>query len=139
MADILVVDDEPILRQLFERVLAHEGHRVRLAANGRDALASLGEGVPDLILLDLQMPTMDGTTFLRHLRRVPEWSKLPVIVMSAVADESRVRDAGTLGVRDYLLKAGFSLKTLRQRLDKYLEPRSDPKPEPAATAAMLVE
>lgn len=144
MATILIVDDEPILRQLFQTVLEHDGHVVLTAANGRDALAVMRERVPDLIMLDLLMPTMDGTTFLRLMRRHPEWTDVPVVIMSAVANETHIRNVGALGVKDYLLKAGFSLPALRERIRKYVDPL--PAPEPAApplgdvpAATLLVE
>lgn len=135
MATILIVDDEPILRQLFQKVLEHEGHVVLTAANGRDALCVMREQVPDLIMLDMMMPTMDGTTFLRLMRRHPEWARIPVVIMSAVATEAHVRNVGALGVKDYLLKGGFSLPALRARIRKYLEPipaaSDESMPDPA--------
>lgn len=128
MATILIVDDEPILRQLFQRVLEHEGHTVMTAGNGREALSVMRERVPDLIMLDMMMPTMDGTTFLRLMRRHPEWARVPVVIMSAVATETHIRNVGALGVKDYLLKAGFSLPVLRERIRKYLDPISPTEP-----------
>jgi CheY-like chemotaxis protein len=141
MATILIVDDEPILRQLFQKVLEHEGHTVMTAANGRDALAVLRERVPDLIMLDLLMPTMDGTTFLRLMRRHADWADIPVVIMSAIANETHIRNVGALGVKDYLLKAGFSLTGLKERIRKYVEPMPAPEsqPELPAAAALLVE
>jgi len=122
MATILIVDDEPIIRQLFQKVLEHDGHTIITAGNGREGLEAMRQQVPDLILLDLMMPLMDGISFLRLLRRHPEWSEIPVVVMSAMADKHNISNAGSLGVRDYLLKAGFSLGNLRNRIAKYLEP-----------------
>lgn len=145
MATILIVDDEPILRQLFQKVLEHDGHVVMTAENGREALAVLRERVPDLILLDLLMPTMDGTTFLRLMRRHADWASVPVVIMSAVANEAHVRNVGALGVKDYLLKAGFSLPALRARIRKYVDPIGAPAeaaPMDSATlagAASMVE
>jgi CheY-like chemotaxis protein len=141
MATILIVDDEPILRQLFQKVLEHEGHTVMTAANGRDALSVLRERVPDLIMLDLLMPTMDGTTFLRLMRRHADWVDIPVVIMSAVANETHIRNVGALGVKDYLLKAGFSMAGLKERIRKYLEPMPAPESQGEAppAAALLVE
>jgi len=134
MATILIVDDEPIIRQLFQKVLEHEGHTVIAAGNGREALDVMREQVPDLILLDLNMPLMDGISFLRLLRRHMDWSKVPVVVMTAMADKQNIESAGALGVRDYMLKAGFSLKSLRSRIGKYLEPVAE---NHVASAAMI--
>jgi len=120
MSTILIVDDEPIIRQLFQTVLGQEGHTSLTASNGRDALRQMNGVKPDLILLDLMMPEMDGMTFLRLIRRNPDWKEIPVMILSAMADRERITDAGALGVRDYLLKTGFSLAQLRARLAKYL-------------------
>jgi CheY-like chemotaxis protein len=125
---------------LFQKVLEHDGHTVLTAANGREALEVMRHQVPDLILLDMLMPAMDGPTFLKLIRRHQDWAHVPVVIMSAVADECNVRNVAALGVRDYLLKAGFSLPMLRKRIAKYLEPLHDENEsaEPAAPA-MLVE
>ena len=130
MRTILIVDDEPIIRQLFQTVLGQEGHTTLTATNGKDALRQMNGVKPDLILLDLMMPEMDGMTFLRLIRRNPDWKDIPVMVLSAIADRERIADAGALGVRDYLLKTGFSLAQLRARLAKYL-PADPPSDKPA--------
>lgn len=129
MATILLVDDELILRQLFQTVLEHEGHTILTAGNGREALERMREQTPDLVLLDMSMPQMDGLTFLRLVRANNEWADVPVVIVSAVADKRQISDAGSLGVRDYLLKAGFSLAVLRSRLGKYLETAVDENDE----------
>lgn len=80
---VLVVDDEPSIRQLLVDALDAEGYEVTTATNGAHALASLEKHVPDVILLDLAMPIMDGFTFrLRQLER-PALAIVPVIVISA--------------------------------------------------------
>jgi CheY-like chemotaxis protein len=146
MATILIIDDEPIIRQLFQKVLEHEGHSVLTAGNGREALEVMKHHLPDLLLLDMMMPLMDGMSFLRLMRRNANWAQIPVVIMSALADKQNVCNAGGLGVRDYLLKAGFSLPVLRKRIKKYLEPQPQQQtPEPdagrmsGAGVAMLVE
>jgi CheY-like chemotaxis protein len=137
MATILIVDDEPIIRQLFQKVLEHEGYTVLTAGNGREALEVMRLELPDLILLDMLMPVMDGITFLRLMRRNIDFADVPVVVMSAVSEKQHIRNAGSLGVRDYLLKAGFSLRMLRGRIAKYLEPQTDEVG--IAAGAMFVE
>jgi len=143
MPTILIVDDEPIIRQLFKTVLEHQGHTILTASNGREALEILREQVPDLVLLDLMMPQMDGISFLRHIRRHDDWAAIPVVIMSAVSDKRQISDAGSLGVRDYVLKAGFSMPLLRNRISKYLDPEpqtSADHPGPlAGNPALLVE
>lgn len=88
MTRVLVVDDEEDIREALGNVLVDAGHEVVPAANGEDALAYLlgaAATLPDVILLDLRMPVMDGITFLASLRRLPETRKrdIPVVVMTA--------------------------------------------------------
>ncbi len=80
---VLVVDDDPAIRAFVSELLADEGYEVRAATNGRDALTVLASWRPDVILLDLMMPEMDGWAFLATQRLNLELVCIPVIVMSA--------------------------------------------------------
>jgi len=127
MSTILVVDDDPTCRELLRRILARAGHAVVVASNGKDALAALGEHSPQLILLDLAMPQMDGLTFLRRLREMPQYVQTPVILCTALANRDIVRIAASLGVKDYLLKSEYTMQVLLERIARYLpSPTSSP-------------
>lgn len=81
---VLVVDDEPAIRKMINEVLSLEGYPVVSAAHGREALDALKSGSPRVILLDLQMPVMDGAEFLRELEAQPaERAKYKIILVSA--------------------------------------------------------
>jgi two-component system response regulator MprA len=80
---VLVVDDDPAIRAFVAELLADEGYAVRTATNGHDALAVLASWRPDVILLDLMMPEMDGWAFLARQRLHRDLVRIPVIVMSA--------------------------------------------------------
>ncbi|MBI5801578.1 MAG: response regulator [Verrucomicrobia bacterium] len=80
---VLVVDDNPVIRQIFHRALVAEGFRVAEADNGTRALAAMESGQPGLVVLDLLMPEMDGFKFLTQMRRRPEWQAIPVLVFTA--------------------------------------------------------
>ena len=88
MATILVVDDEFGIAELFDAILADEGHRVLTASNGRHALETLAADRPDLIFLDFMMPVMDGAGMLRHLAADPGLSSIPVVMMSSIPEAS---------------------------------------------------
>jgi CheY-like chemotaxis protein len=83
-AHILVVEDDPPTRALVSRMLRDDGWEVTEAENGLRALEALPSGRPEVILLDLMMPEMDGFQFLAELRRLPEFSSLPVVVLTAM-------------------------------------------------------
>ena len=120
MSRILVVDDDPGLRQLYQKVLSRQGYDLRLAASGADALLALEMGMPDLIMLDLAMPDMDGITLLRLIRRTPEWARIPVIVLTAFTDGARLASLADLGVSYQLTKAEFSVRELREKIAECL-------------------
>ena len=81
---ILIVDDEPSIRRVMDASLRAEGYDVSLESNGEEALCVAEESVPDLIILDIRMPTMDGFEVCRRIR---EWSQMPIIMLTALAEE----------------------------------------------------
>lgn len=104
-ADILVVDDEPALRQLLQDFLRRQGFRVRIAANGQEALTAIEQVLPRLVLLDLYMPGLDGVGVLRRLRE--HWPKgfpFGVIVLTSSREEPLLQASLALGAFDVLLK-----------------------------------
>jgi two-component system KDP operon response regulator KdpE len=109
---ILVVDDEPRIVSFMRMNLELEGCRVISASNGREALERARDDMPDIVLLDIMMPGMDGFEVLRRLR---EWSTVPVIVLTAKDDEDdRIRGL-ELGADDYIGKP-FSHRELVSRI-----------------------
>ena len=109
---ILVVDDDPAVRQLMRRILEKEGHTVIEAENGRRGLERLAKGIPSLILLDLMMPEMDGFEFVAELRKHAAWRNVPVIVVSAkhLSAEEWLQLSGA--VQKILQKGAYSIDTL---------------------------
>jgi two-component system response regulator ResD len=98
---VLVVDDEPIVREVIGRYLEHAGFRVDAAADGETALEKIGEHAPDAILLDLMLPRLDGLDLLRALRL---GSSVPVIILSARSSERERITGLELGADDYVVK-----------------------------------
>lgn len=94
---ILVVDDDESVRDVLRRQLESQGHRVYSAENGRQALNVIAWRRPDLVLLDIDMPVMDGWTAMRTLRQTRETRTLPVIVLTSLShpeDEIEALDSG---------------------------------------------
>ena len=112
MATILVVDDEPRIVQLVRDYLEHGGFTVLVASDGQAALRSARTGRPDLVVLDLSLPGMDGLDVARSLRRDGE---VPIIMLTARTDESDKLVGLELGADDYLTKP-FSPKELVARV-----------------------
>ena len=87
-ARVLVVEDDLDIRETVAELLLEEGYEVQTAVSGRDALEYLAEApaLPDVVLLDLMMPIMDGWTFYDHLQKESRWALLPIVVISADAN-----------------------------------------------------
>ncbi len=104
MPTILVVDDHEEIREALAEILEEEGHEVLQAVDGLDALKVVAARLPDVILLDIAMPGMDGLETLQRLKDQPESSNLPVIMVTAQGDRQNMVRAVQLGVRDYVTK-----------------------------------
>lgn len=100
---VLVVDDTRSARLLLEGLLEAEGHEVSSAGSGADALAQISEDLPDLVLLDLGLPDLDGYEVCRRLRSQPATALLPIVMVTAAGSEERVR-AIEVGADDFLTK-----------------------------------
>ena len=85
---VLIVDDDPDIRSIVRGILEPEGFEVSEAVDGQDALAQVSAAVPDLILLDLMMPGMNGSQFLAATGGLPKLSEVPVIIVTAYEDET---------------------------------------------------
>jgi CheY-like chemotaxis protein len=117
---VLIVDDSAICREPLLAALKLKGFQAKGAADGEAALASIRSEIPDLVVLDVMMPEMDGWSVLRALRRNPLFNSLPVILLTAMVDNHCVTLARELGVREYLLKEQFSIEDLYARIRRVL-------------------
>jgi CheY-like chemotaxis protein len=118
---ILVVDDHAATREPLAKLLRYEGFETACAANGAEALAALRSRKPDLVLLDLLMPKMDGLTFLSEAAREPHGSDLPVIVVTGGLNVAQLRRAGQMpGVVAVMSKARFTVEGLLSRIRAHL-------------------
>ena len=116
---ILVVDDEPnIVRTVSDR-LKMSGYRVIAAADGQEAIDRALEEKPDLILLDVLMPGLDGHAALERLRQMEETRSVPVIMLTALDQTQHVARASSLGVADYVVKP-FDIVSLLQKVKSAL-------------------
>jgi len=103
-ASILIVDDDILTRKLLEAMLQHEGYLTATAANGPEALATIALHAPDLILLDIMMPGMDGCQLANTLKADPATSNIPIIMVTALADRSGCLAALNAGAEEFLTK-----------------------------------
>jgi CheY-like chemotaxis protein len=113
---VLIVEDDEPTRELMRRMLEKAGWEVAEAENGRVALTKLSETRPELILLDLMMPEMDGFQFINEVRRQPEWAAIPIVIVTAMdlTPEERKRLNGS--VQHILQKGSYSRDELLQEV-----------------------
>src|SRR2546421_12180972 len=104
MSTVLVVEDSPVAREVVMKILEREGYNVVGACNGLEALDGLHAQIPDLMLLDVMMPEMDGMTLLQELRHEPQYKEMPVSLLTALSDENRIERARAFGASAYLAR-----------------------------------
>jgi len=122
MQSVLVVDDHMEIRLIFSRYLRDAGYVVYTAKDGKDALAAVDQHRPDLVLLDVFMPVMNGAQFLEQLRQSPLHQGTPVVLLSAVPDSPEAEYARSLGVSKFLRKGDFNLDELGAAVKHVLSP-----------------
>ncbi len=102
--NILIVDDEPDIRELIEYSLKKEGYQVRIAENGKEAIAMAKAQIPDLIILDIMMPEMDGIEACRIMRTMPEFKNTFMVFLTARSEEYSEIAGFNVGADDYIAK-----------------------------------
>jgi chemosensory pili system protein ChpA (sensor histidine kinase/response regulator) len=101
---VMVVDDSLTVRKITSRLLEREGYQVLTAKDGLDALAQMAEALPDVMLVDIEMPRMDGFDLARNLRGDPRTRSMPIIMISSRTAEKHRNQAAELGVNIFLGK-----------------------------------
>ena len=115
-AKVLVVEDEEILLTALKEELENGGYEVAGAVDGQEGLDKVKSFKPDLILLDLVMPKMDGMEMLRKLKEDNENRDVPVVILTNLSDYERISEALSLGAMDYLVKANYKLEDLLEKV-----------------------
>jgi CheY-like chemotaxis protein len=104
MAKILLIDDDPVLLKLYSTRLMADGHELSTASNGETAIELLSSFNPDLIVVDLLMPKLNGFSFLEYVNQHPQYASIVKIVFSSVVNEDQINRLKTLNVTRYLNK-----------------------------------
>lgn len=117
---VLVVDDEPNIVLSLEFLMKKAGFEVEVARNGREALAALDREPPDLLLLDVMMPEIDGFEVCERIRSRPEWRKTKIVMLTARGRESERERGLALGADAYVTKP-FSTRELVERVKAMLD------------------
>lgn len=117
---ILIIEDEKIACDALQNKFAREGFNTLCAGNGRDGISKAIKYSPDLILMDIIMPVMDGITALKKIRANKKISKIPVIILTNLSDSEKVEIAMASGVSDFLIKTDWTLAALVKKVKNKL-------------------
>ncbi len=116
---LLIVDDEPDVLRLTEFFLKKKGYEVLMATNGEVAITIAKENRPNLVLLDIKMPKMDGYEVFKRIRRDENLTKIPIVFMTADASTHVSENTEYLGAEGYLLKP-FEMTALLNKIKQYI-------------------
>jgi DNA-binding response OmpR family regulator len=116
---ILVVEDDPAVRRLLVKALGGAGYGVREAEDGRRALAELDTAIPDLLLVDIMLPVIDGVSLVQAVKEREDTGRIPVIFLTARSDPQSMADGIEAGARYYVTKP-FSIDDLLAKVERAL-------------------
>lgn len=120
MTKIAIIEDDPVISQMYRMKFEADGFEVQLASNGRRGVAMVESFKPDLILLDIQMPELNGTEALKIIRK-NDWGKdIPVIVLTNLGEEESPKELKSLGIESYIVKANLTPRQVVQKVKETL-------------------
>ena len=118
---IMIVEDDIFVMDIYQMKVSQEGFKVVTAENGREAIKKLESGAkPDLLLLDILMPYMDGLTFLKKKNQNEKWKQIPTILLTNLSQKEEIEAGFELGAKDYIIKSHFTPSEVMEKINKYL-------------------
>lgn len=120
MKSILVAEDDKFLANAYRVKLEKESFNVKIAFDGQEVLKYLEAELPDLIVLDLVMPVMDGFTTLSEIKKNPKYQSVPIIIASNLSQKEDIDRGMSLGANDYIIKSEMSLDSLVTKINKLI-------------------
>lgn len=116
MTKIAIIEDDSVISQMYRMKFEADGFDVQIANNGRDGVALVEEFVPDMVLLDMQMPIMNGDEALRQIRS-HDWGKsVPVMILTNLGEEEAPKNIRALGIESYIVKADLTPRQVIERV-----------------------
>ncbi|MBU3964215.1 response regulator [Patescibacteria group bacterium] len=123
---ILVIEDDKFLRELISRKLLSEGFKIDEAIDGEEGLRKIEEAKPDLVLLDLILPGLDGFEVLERIKDNPSTNIVPVLILSNLGQRDEIERGLKLGAVDFLVKAHFTPEEIVEKIKNIFEKKSAP-------------
>jgi two-component system, OmpR family, alkaline phosphatase synthesis response regulator PhoP len=120
MKRVLIVEDDEFLASALQAKLLKYGYGVEVIGDGVEVAKILNKYIPDLILLDLVLPKMDGFAVLEMLKKDENYKRVPVVVLTNLSQDEDYKKAQELGATDYLVKIEMNIKDVAEKIKKYL-------------------
>ena len=105
---VMLVEDDPFIRDIYQVKFSQEGFEVIVVDNGIKALKKLEQIIPNIILLDIIMPYMDGLETLKNIKSNEDWKKIPIIMLTNISEKEKISESEKYGVSNYLIKSHFT-------------------------------
>ena len=121
MKKILLIEDDPFLIDIYTTRLKEEGFKIDVARDGKTALDKIKKTIPDLLILDIILPKVDGWDLLEKVRKDPKLKEIKVIILSNLSEEEDVEKGFKLGVIMYFIKAKFTPSEVVKEINKILK------------------
>ena len=118
---IFIIEDDQMISSMYKTKLEAEGFAVQVIENGFEGLKAIQQEAPDLVLLDIMLPQLDGFSVLRQLRSDPKTKNIPVIIITNLGTEEDISKGKKAGATDYLVKANFTPAQVAEKVKKYLK------------------
>jgi sigma-B regulation protein RsbU (phosphoserine phosphatase) len=121
MKKILVIEDDEVISKMYEIELLCDGYKTLIAGSGAEGIEIVMHEEPALILLDIQMPVMDGVETLKHIRNLPNGKDVPVLVITNIGQDERLKDFAGLNISGYIVKSDFTPQEVCDKILAVLE------------------
>lgn len=122
MKKVLIVEDEELIGNLLQKKMRQEGYYASVAIDGEAALKQIRQEKPDIVLLDIVLPRLNGFEVLSELKKDEELRKIPVIIISNSGQPAEIEKAKELGVRDWLVKTEFDPREVLEKVQRQIGP-----------------
>jgi DNA-binding response OmpR family regulator len=117
---ILVIEDDPYVQRMYKRMFGFQKYQTEIASNGEEGLKIIKKEKPDLVLLDIILPGMNGLEVLKKIRENSQSKNIPVLMLTNVGEAEMVEEANKLGAQSYMIKANFSPDQVIKEINKYI-------------------
>lgn len=120
MSKLLLIEDDPFIREMYISKMEQEGYEVLVSEDGESAFKTIKSEKPDLILLDIVLPKMDGFTLLRKIKEDKDVKDLPVIILSNLGHKNDIKKGLSLGADEYIVKSHYTPSEVLEKIKKVL-------------------